>query len=135
MEKDTIQDSTRVVLAQLRHGSILPGSRAEMWRDLYFLPGTDLRGGAFGNKLFVEGPNVHVESAVYLRGEINIRQSKDQKPADGIVSFNSCVTTPDSLIISDVSFRTRFRANVYTGMVNLKNAIVYGNLYAKKAVI
>jgi len=97
MNIDSIQDSTRVVLSELRHGSIIPGNRAEMWRELFLLPGADLRGSAFGKSLYVEGPDVNVEASIYVRESIKVAESDKEGIQSGNVTFGSCVTTPDSI--------------------------------------
>lgn len=136
MNLDSIQDSTRVVVSSVRHGSILPGNRAEMWRDLFFLPGADLRGAAFGNQAIIEGPDVQIRSSMYVRGEIRIKSANQTDARKKPVSFGSCVTTGDTLLIEDAPFRVRFLSNLYvTKAVHINNAIVYGNLYAQHAII
>lgn len=136
MNIDTVQDSTRVVVSGLRHGSILPGSRAEMWRDVYLNSGADLRGSVWGNRLSVQGPNVSIQDAVYVRGEIVVEPSNDMETGqNGSVTFGGCVTTPDSLVIQKAPFRTRILGSVYSGVVNLSNTIVYGNVYARNALL
>ncbi len=135
MNIDSIQDSTRVVLSELRHGSIIPGNRAEMWRELFLLPGADLRGSAFGKSLYVEGPDVNVEASIYVRESIKVAESDKEGIQSGNVTFGSCVTTPDSILVDPVSFRVRFLSNIYAGIVNLNSSIVYGNVYARSGVI
>lgn len=135
MQADSIQDTTRVVLSECRRGGIVPNSRSEMWRDIYLLPGTDLHGGIFGNRLSVEGPDVSVSEAVYVRGEVHVSAAATAASGAKNVTFGSCITAGDSIRVDRAAFRTRFRSNLYTSSVNLRNAVVYGNIYARNAVI
>jgi hypothetical protein len=135
MITDSIQDSTRVVVGESRHGGVLPGTRAEMWRDVFLIPGADVRGPVWGNVVAAEGPGVRVRESVYARGAVRVTASeKGGQEGSGVV-FDGCVSTPDAVQIADVPFRTRFCSNVYAGTVHLHNAIVYGNVYARSAVI
>jgi hypothetical protein len=147
---DSIQDSTRYVVSKLHQGSIIPGTRREIDRDVFLQPGADVRGGVWGASLSVEGPNVRVADAVYCRGAVSISSAETNAPnaeeADsaetdrfgegrGPVTFGSCVTTPDSLVVRDTFFKTRFLADVYLNRLNLSRAIIFGNVYARRAVI
>ena len=137
MNLDSMQDGSRVVVSETRHGSILPSSRAELWRDLFFLPGARLHGSAWGNRLSVSGPDVAIDGAVYVRGELRVVPS-EKRPARGerqaTVTFGSSVAAADS-IFTDGAFTTRFRSNVYTSNAHLRGSVVYGNLYARNAII
>jgi hypothetical protein len=132
---DSLEDSTRVVVGESRHGGVLPGSRAEMWRDVFLLPGADVRGPVFGNAVSAEGPDVCVRESVYARGPVRVTPAEKPGRSGADVSFEGCVTTPDAVQVAPAAFRTRFRANVYAGTIHLDNAIVYGNIYARSAVI
>ena len=135
MTGDSIQDSTRVVVDGARHGGVLPGTRAEMWRDVYLVSGADVRGPVWGNVVEAEGPGVRVRESVYARGPVRVVAAGRDGARGSDVSFDGCVTTPDAVQVAEAPFRTRFRANVYAGTVHLHNTIVYGNVYARSAVI
>lgn len=191
MPQDSIQDSTRYVVSDVHHGSVLPGERREMDRDVYLLSGADVRGGLWSNKLSVAAPDINVEGSVYAKGSITIGAQRhsdirdsdigdsdmrgvrrtetvlaeestatklqegdsvetrelgrgDEGSADDhsgkAVRFGGCVTTPDDLLIegsahSSDSFKTRFDSDVYAGRLNISDAVVLGNIYAKGAVI
>jgi hypothetical protein len=139
MIQDSVQDSTRVVVSEERYGSIIPGARAEMWRDVFLLPGARVHGAVWGNSLQVEGPGVSVDAGVYVRGGIQILPSSrvEASATDGeSVTFGSAITTPDALLVdARVRFRVRIWSNLYCGRLNLRNAIVYGNVCARSAVI
>ncbi len=128
---DSIQDSTRVVVKAERHGSILPGNRAEMGRDIFLLGGADLRGGIFGKQVTVEGAPVRVTDAVYAQGAFRVKAG-DSVPVEGaLVEFGSAISSADSVLIDDSPFRVRFSSSIYSPTVNLNNAIVYGNVFAR----
>jgi hypothetical protein len=135
MNTDAMQDSAKVVISGLQPDGILPGGKEEMWRDLHLLPGAHLKGAAWGNSLTIEGAPVEADSAVYTRGAIKIKASLKEGADTGIVNFSSSVTSPDSVVIEDVPFRVRFMSCVYTGVANLNNCIVYGNLYARRCTL
>ncbi len=132
MIQDSIQDSTRYVVGTEHKGSIMPGNRAEMWRNIYLEPGASIIGGIWGDELFVSGPGIQVTQSVYARGSINISGS-NKATLDGDVEFGSVVVSPDSIMIENVNFKTRFLSDIYAGRINLTNAIVYGNIYATSA--
>jgi len=181
MPQDSIQDSTRYVVSDVHHGSVLPGERREMDRDVYLLSGADVRGGLWSNKLSVSGPDVYISGSVYAQGAITIGAKEksdaasDQRDRTGpedelemvqhrsgesaekakqaqvdaerapshkneTVHFGGCVTTPDDLL-TEVSghsldrFKTRFDSDIYAGRLNISDAVVLGNVYAKGAVI
>lgn len=137
MPDDSVQDSTRYVVSDVHHGSVLPGERREMERDVFLLPGADVRGGLWGNELTVTGPNVHVADSVYSQASITVREDEDTQEFDPYseVTFGGSVTTPDSLLVDTDSFRSRFLSALYTERVNLTNAFVFGNVYAREAIV
>jgi len=135
METDSVQDSTRYVVSGLHHGSILPGKRAEMWRNAYLLPGADVRGGVWCDELAIHGPDIKIAESVYARGRVSITDEDPKHPKNGNVTFESCVTTPDALMTSSAKFKTRFLSDLYVGRLNISNAIIYGNVFAKSAII
>ena len=53
MQSDSIQDSTRYVVSDTHDGSVLPGTRIEMWRDVYLLSGANVVGGVWCGSLTV----------------------------------------------------------------------------------
>lgn len=135
MKQDSISDSTRVVISSVHHGGVLPGSRAELWRDLYLLKGADVRGPLFGNQLVVRGSPVSVQDSVYVRGEVRVEKEETGESGGGSVTFGSCLSTPDSLLVERDTARVRFLSNLYCGNVNLTNSIVFGNVYAQNATL
>jgi hypothetical protein len=135
MESDSVQDSTRYVVSGLHHGSVLPGKRAEMWRNAYLLPGTDIRGGVWCDELAIHGPDIKIAESVYARGRVTIADEDPKHPKNGNVTFESCITTPDALMTNSAKFKTRFLSDVYVGRLNISNAIIYGNVFAKSAII
>ena len=134
MNIDSIQDSARYVVATVHHGSVIPGSRAEMWRDVYLNSGADVRGGVFCGSLSVNGPNVNVSESVYCRGSARIASGDDPDSAQP-VTFGSCFTSPESLVIEDVGFKVRFMSDLYAGQLNVNNAFIYGNVFADRAIV
>lgn len=134
MNADSIQDSTRVVVSALRYGAIIPNTRAEMWRDVFLLPGADLRGGIFCNHLNVEGGDVQVREAVYARGEVRVSAAAPagEAAAKQPVTFHSAIVSGDAIKVESGTFKTRLLSNVHGRIVNLDGAIVFGNIYATR---
>lgn len=135
MSESGTADSIRVVIDGSRRGSVLPATRAEMWRDLYLTTGADVRGGLWGNRLSVEGPAVRVDSSIYVRGEIRVRPAAEPLEKRRGVTFGSTITCGGTLLVEPAPFRTRVLSNVYAGAVNITNTVVYGNVYARNAII
>ena len=131
---DSIQDSTRYVVSNLHRGSILPGTRLEMARDVYLESGADVRGGVWCGSLSVLGPKVDVADAVYCNGSASIEPS-DSGTMDGTVTFGSCFSASESLSVEPSPIKIRFLSDIYTNQLNISNAFVYGNIYANRAVI
>ena len=138
MQSDSIQDSTRYVISDTHHGSVLPGTRMEMWRDVYLLSGANVVGGVWCGSLTVSGGGVRVAESVYSHGPVAIQgeaegtaspdSSTDRVSAP--VTFGSCITTPDSILVGDVPFKVRVFSDIFTKQLNLSNAFVYGNIFA-----
>ena len=135
MNRDSIQDSTRYVVGGVHQGSVIPGTRMEMWRDVYLVGGADVRGGVFCGSLSVQGPNVSVSESVYCRGAARVTSGDNPDPAAAPVTFGSSFASPDSLVVEDEEFKVRFLADLNVGQLNLANAFVYGNVFADRAVI
>jgi hypothetical protein len=135
MSGDSIQDSTRYVVSDVHHGSVLPGERREMERDVYLLPGADVRGGVWSNELSVSGPDVRVADSVYSQGSVTVQPDQDSTAVDAEVTFGGGLTTPDALLVEAADFKTRFLSDLYVERLNLTNTFVFGNVYAKGAVI
>lgn len=137
MPDDSIQDSTRYVVSDVHHGSVLPGERLEMERDVYLLPGADIRGSVWSGELSISGPGIEVANSVYSQGAVVIDTSDDVEEVsmDDDVTIGGSLTTPDSLLVETTDFRSRFLADLYVERANLSNAFVFGNVYARGAVI
>jgi len=135
MQPDSIKDSTRYIVSTLHHGSILPGNRAEMWRSVFLESGANINGGIWGDNLTILGPDIFIDNSVFVRGYIQIKKNKKIIEKGKEVTFNSVVSTNDSIVIEDCDFRTRFTSDIYAKKINLNKAIVYGNLYCKSAQI
>jgi len=136
MPSDSVQDSTRYVVSDVHHGSVLPGERLEMSRDVYLRPGADVRGGVWSNRLEVAGPDVQVGESVYSQSEVTVSEAEDldTDEADD-VTFGACLTTPDTVRVDTSAFKTRFLSDLYAEKINLSGSFVFGNVYAKRAVI
>lgn len=134
MNIDSIQDSARYVVAAVHHGGVAPGSRAEMWRHVYLNGGADVRGGVFCGSLSVNGPNVSVSESVYCRGAARVSSGDDGDSAKP-VTFGSCFTSPESLVVEDCGFKVRFMSDIYAGQLNVNNAFIYGNVFADRAIV
>lgn len=136
MTADRVEDSTRVVVDERHRGGVLPGSREEMWRDVYLVSGAAIGGPVWADRLQVEGPGVRVDESVYARSGIRVDRDADADTGPEMdVTFASSVTTPESLTVRDTDFRTRIRSNVYAGTVHLEGCVVYGNIYADRAIL
>ena len=134
MNADSIQDSTRYVVGGLHRGSILPGRRAEMWRDVYLESGAHIDGGIWCGSLSVLGSNVRVAEAIYCRGPARIAVA-DASGDEDAINFESCFTSPDSLVIENAPSKVRFWSDIYTEQLTTSNAFVYGNIFANRAII
>lgn len=132
-DSDNIKDYGRYVVKEIHHGSISPGKRDEMWRDIYLDRGAVVKGGVFGNNLTVLNPGIKVEQSVYVRNAIRIDLSSGEKSE--MVVFNSNVVSPDSIIVEGSGARARFSTDIYVEKVNLNNTIVYGNIYCTSAIL
>ncbi len=117
----------------MHHGSIIPGKRDEMWRDIFLDRGAKITGGLFGNSLTVLNPGVEVEKSVYVRNPIKISLKARNK--EEMVIFGSNVVSPDSMIVEGGGARARFSSDVYVNKANLENSIIYGNIYCSSAII
>lgn len=138
MKQDSIQDSTRYVVSNIHHGSVLPGTRAEMSRNVYLLSKADIKGGVWANELTIKGSGISVKEAVYSRGPISIEASDDKaskRNAKKTVVFGSCVVSADSILVNQLPYKIRFMSDVYSEKINLTNSIVYGNVFANNAII
>ena len=134
MTEQSSQDSVRYVIQGKHVGGALPGTRGEMWRDVYIQDGSEVNGGVFGNNLITQG-TVRVKGSVYVRGAINIGESADDaQPSD--VIFDSVVSTADSILVADgFKGRVKFLADVYASNININQTFIRGNVYARKAII
>lgn len=137
MATDSIQDSTRYVVSEVHRGSVLPGERREMGRDVFLLPGADVRGGVWSNELAISGPNVRVASSVYAQGSITVDQENEMTEAlsKSAVTFGGSVTSKESFLVDTQDIRIRILSDVYTKRVNINRAFIFGNVYADGAVI
>jgi hypothetical protein len=133
MNTDSIRDSTRYLVNEEHYGSIMPGNRAEMMRNVYLQTGAHIRGGIYGNEVFIEGAGITVDGAVYSKS--NLRISIPDGPDQQDVTFRSGVVCPGTVLISSDECKTRFLSDIYSGRINLKRGIVYGNIYASSANI
>ncbi|MCK5148686.1 hypothetical protein KAR48_18170 [bacterium] len=135
MQTDNIHDSTRYVVAAEHHGSIVPNNRMEMWRDVYLNSGANVKGGIWCGTLNVMGPDIKVEQSLYSKDSITISFNENYKgPADN-VTFASCVTTRNSILIEDIPFKVRFESDIYLCDANLSNALILGNIYGKNVLL
>jgi len=135
MRTDNIHDSTRYVVSDEHHGNILPGKRIEMWRDVYLKSGAYIKGGIWCGSLSCIGSNICVENAVYCRGAATIKGDLSNSNSKENVTFKSCFSTPDSLIIEKTPYKVRFLSDLYISKINISNSFIYGNLYANHAII
>lgn len=134
MKSDSIQDSTRYVVSNLHHGSILPGSRAEMQRDVFLLSNAEIKGGIWANDLLVRGENIKVEKSIFTKRSLTIDdddKGKKVKPID----FQSSVVASESIVRNDSQTPLKFQSDIYTNKLNISNAFVMGNIYADQAII
>ena len=135
MTSDSVQDSTRYVVSDVHQGSIMPGRRAEMWRDVFLQSGADIRGAIWCGSLSITGPDVQVAQSVYCRGAATVDGVPGEDGANGTVTFGSCFTSPDSLVVGNVPFKVRFLSDIYSNQINISNSFVYGNVFANSAII
>lgn len=134
MISDSIQDSTRYIVSNVHHGSILPGNRMEMFRDVFLLTNAEIRGGIYSHNLLVEGSNITVDKSVFSAKSIIIKEVKPDIKLTGN-RFNSTVVATDSILIENKVIKTKFKSDIYTNKLNISNTIVYGNIYSENAII
>jgi hypothetical protein len=134
MQKDSIQDSTRYVVSEIHHGSILPGVRTELLRDVFLLSNADVRGGIWANDLIIKGTNVSVEESIYSRKTVTIKNA-DNPVNEKKINFSSTVVAKDSILVETKETKIRFGSEIYATKININNAFIVGNLYADMAVI
>lgn len=138
MVTDSIQDSTRYVVSDTHRGSILPGERREMGRDVFLLPTADVRGAVWSHELSVTGPDVQVAASVYAQGSITIEEEDEavELPSNNSpVTFGGSLTSAESLLMDTQEVKTRVLSDVYTKRANINRAFIFGNVYADGAVI
>jgi hypothetical protein len=133
MSSDSIQDSTRYLVNELHYGNIMPGNRIEMQRDIFLQSGAMIKGGVYANEMIINGSGISVDGAVYCKNNIKFDYTKVIDGED--VTFGSTVVCPGTILIPGTKIKTRFLSDLYSGMINLKNCIVYGNVYATSATI
>ncbi len=133
MASDSIHDSTRYLVNELHYGNIMPGNRAEMLRDVYLQRGAIIKGGVFANELTINGSGISIDGAVYCQNNIKMEYSNIIDGED--VTFGSSVVCPGTLLVPGNKIKTRFLSDLYLGKCNLKNCIVYGNVYSSSATI
>lgn len=134
MPRDSIQDSTRYVVSDLHHGSILPGKRSEMLRDVFLISGADIRGGVYAHELLVEGSNISVEKSVYTSKSIIFKDGKNKNNKSNN-HFGSTVVASDSILMENKDIKNRFKSDIYCTKLNISNSIVYGNIFVNSAII
>ncbi|MBN4064880.1 hypothetical protein JYU04_04000 [Dehalococcoides mccartyi] len=136
MTIDSIQDSTRYIVKKGKHrGAVLPGNRMEMSRAVFIETGAEIEGGVWAGTLEVTGSDVSISESVYCEKEITVKAGKTGNRKKPAIEFKSTVTTSDSIVVTSQGGRTRFRSDIYAGRVNLKNCVVYGNVFADSAII
>ena len=133
MKTDSIQDSTRYLVGEKHLGSIMPGSRAEMLRDVYLQSGANVKGGIYCSELHIEGSDIIVDGAVYCKSNI-IFDQLDKTPEKQI-EFSSTIVCPGSILTPKSGAKIKFLSDIYSGKINFKNCIVYGNVYATSAAL
>ena len=133
MNLDSIQDSTRYLVKELHYGNIMPGNRKETLRNIYLQSGAHVKGGIYGSELSVNGTGITVDGAVYCKNNIQFDFTDSKDKSD--ITFNSTVVCPGTLMVPGNGRKVRFLSDVYTGRTNLKNCIVYGNVYATSATL
>lgn len=133
MSTDSIQDSTRYLVGEEHFGNIMPGNRAEMLRNVYLQSGAKVRGGIYGNEISVNGSDITIDGTVYCKNNLQFNTAQKGKNKD--VVFQSTVVCPGTMLVPANSCKIRFLSDVYSGKINLKNCIVYGNVYATSATL
>lgn len=133
MSSDSIQDSTRYLVKEEHYGSIMPGNRAEILRNIYLKSGAKVRGGIYGNEINITGNDITIEGAVYCKSNLQFNAIKNDSKND--VIFQSTVVCPGTILVPSNNNKIRFLSDIYSGKINLKNSIVYGNVYATSATL
>ena len=132
--QDSIQDSTRYVVSDLHYGSIMPGNRMEMMRDVFLIEKAKIEGGIYSNNLVLEGNTISIAKSVYARKSITIKE-KNNNTKIKCNEFSSTVVAADSILSEAANTKLRFKSDIYTDKLNVSNAIVFGNVFANHAII
>ncbi len=134
MKQDNIQDSTRYIVSELHHGNVMPGNRSETLRDVYILSNAKIVGGIFAHELIIDGTNITVEKSVYAAKSLLIKNSSNNKNKKPIV-FKSVVSASESLLVDCEQVKLKFFSDIYSKRINIKNAIIFGNIFVDDAII
>jgi len=132
MDRDYIQDSTRYVVKSLHRGSIIPGNRIEMSRNVYLEPGAEIIGGIWADQLHIINGEVEIHKSVFVRKSLFIGKCDPGTPP---ITMNSCCVVGDDVVQNGQFPLLRFRSDLYSSRVNLKNAIIYGSIYADQIML
>lgn len=132
---DSVQDSTRYVVKDRHPGSVLPGTRDELKRDVFLEAGADVRGSVFGRNVQIEGAPVRVRDSVFSSGSISI-EDDPERTSNGSVDFCGVVNAQHSVLFSEgCRHRARFFGDVFSDRVRIENALIRGNLFARNAIL
>ncbi len=133
MKRTKIQNETVFMLEdEVYQGSVFPNNIKELKRDIKLFNNVDLQGSIFGNSIEFHSTDIYVRDSVFAMKGINLTGEK----TDGRVWINSPVAAKESILADGVkNNRVRFTNNVSSDKINLKNSVVYGNVYGKDIIL
>lgn len=126
MERDKISDDVRYVVSGRHIGAIFPTKVMELNREVYLHDGADVTGALYAHSLYVRGGHVSVSRSVVVKNSLKISLE-----TAGLINFKSSLSVGRSLYIENLSEDNyiRVRGDVHLQNANMKNMIVYGNIY------
>jgi hypothetical protein len=123
-------DQAAILKNEIYSNSIIPSKRTEMWRRVELHGDTYVMGGIFGDSLLVQGGDVYVRDAVYIRDNVQIHT-----PPEGKTWFHSVLASGMSITNVSGNARIRFSSDIHAKKVNLRNVIVYGNVVCEDIIL
>lgn len=140
----SVETSKRVVVEGRWDGDLLPGTMAELNREVIVRPGSTITGGVFGRVIRIQGP-ASFKRAVYATEEIEIEATGEVRFESSLGCRNILtVSSPDSgghvAVAGDINVRNAqlercvVRGSVHADTAHLSHCLVFGVLHARESV-
>ncbi len=133
MKRSKIQNESVFTLeSEVYEASVIPQRANELQRVVKIFSDVDLKGGIFAHQIEMTANDIFVRKAVYASDSISIGPENKS----GEVWLNSIVSAKNSILGNPgPDGKIRFSNSVQADKINLKNAIVYGNLFGKEIIL